>query len=199
MILLWSALAVAGPLQDRALIGQLDREVIALKQRVTYLEGQFATCTIDTSLVPVFSELRAVLSGTPARVTREGLSVRVTISHTELFGSGATAVREEADPMLDMLSTAIKVHPELRVTVAAYNDSALVPASLRKVVPSVWELTAMRAAIVVRVLVDKFGVPPSSLTAAGRGMQEPIQTDTDTELAEENRRVVFIFEPGMKP
>lgn len=195
----WLSFAFAGPLEDRALIGQLDREVIALKQRVAHLQTQVSTCTVDTSLSPVHAELRAVLAGRPVVVSREGLSVRVTVPHSELFGAGATTLREEADPVLDMLATAIKVHPEMRVTVAAYNDSPNVPSALRKVVPSVWELTALRASLVVRTLIERFEVPPQALTAAGRGVQEPLVADTDSELAVENRRVVFIFEPGKAP
>lgn len=199
MTLLWLSLALAGPLEDRALIGQLDREVIALKQRVEHLQSQLATCTVDTSLAPIYTELRTVLAGRPAVVSREGLSVRVTVPHSELFGAGAASLREEADPLLDLLATAIKVHPEVRVTVAAYNDSPNVPSALRKVVPSVWELTALRASLVVRTLIERFAVPPEVLTAAGRGVQEPVVTDTDSELAVENRRVVFILEPGKSP
>ncbi len=198
-MLLAVTLALAGTAEDRALIGQLDREVIALRQRIEHMEGQLRTCTVDKSLSSAFVELRAVLEGRPAVVGREGSAVTVTVLHSELFGAGAASVREEADPLLDLLATAIKMHPELRVTVAVYNDSAMVPSSLRKTVPSVWELTALRASLVVRTLVERFSVPPASLTAAGRGVQSPPTGASADELSAESRRVVFILESGASP
>ena len=199
MTLLVLAAALAGPVDHRALIGQLDREVIALRQRIAHMETQLATCSVDTTMPPVLAELRAVLDGRPAKVAREGLAVTVTVPHTELFGSAAYSLREEADPLLDLLSTAIKVHPELRVTVVAYNDTATVPTASRKAVPSVWELTALRASLVVRTLIERFDVPAASLTAAGRGVQAPLPVEAVPDVIVENRRVVFLFEPGVAP
>jgi chemotaxis protein MotB len=197
-MLLFVAVAAAGP-DDRALIGQLDREVIACRQRVEHLTEQLSGCSVEHDLAPLYAELRSVLGDQPAAVERFDDRVTVTVPFTVLFGAGGTSLREEADPLLDLIATAIRVHPELRVTVEAYNDSTMVPSALRKTVPSVWELTALRASLVVRTLADRFSVPASALTAAGRGVQPALASGADSDGTVENRRIVFILAPGATP
>jgi len=190
---------LAGPADDRALIGQLDRGVIALRQKIDHLQAQLETCGTDNIPPPVFVELRTVLAGQPATVARVGRTVTVTVAHGVLFGADGVAIREEAEPLLDLLATAVKLHPELRVTVEAHAESTTVPAALRKLAPTVWELTALRASFVVRALIEKFSVPAAVLTAAGRGVQAPISHDETPDGQALNRRIVFILQPGAAP
>lgn len=199
MILLVSALALATPADDRRLIGQLDREVIALKQKVELLSERLATCSTSDAVDPLFTELRTVLDGQHAVVSRAGPRTLVTVQLDELIASDGTRVREEADPILDLLATAMKVHPTSRVTLLAYGDGEPAPAALKKLGPSALELTAWRAALVARVLIERFEVPAAQLTAAGRGDQEPVASADTPEGRNLNRRLVVLFEPGAPP
>lgn len=204
-MILWSAglwqafvgLAFAGPAEDHVLIGQLDREVIALRQKVDRLEGALATCSTDTTPDPIFAELKSVLAGQPAVVTREGARVAITVPLDNFFASDARSMREEAAPLLDLVSMGLKLHPGVRVTVVVYYDNSTIPATFRKVLPTAWELTAWRAAALTRELIDQFGVPATQLTAAGRGDQDPVSTNDTPEGRYLNRRLVLILDPGV--
>lgn len=192
----WLLPALAGPAQDRALIGQLDREVIALRQKIEVLEERLRTCSTDTVPSPLYAELRGVLGGQPATLERAGKAVRVIVPLDTFFSPEGRELREEAAPLADLLATALKLHPEVRVQVQVHLDSGLIPPSLKKSFPTAWELSAWRAALLVRVLVERFEVPGWMLTAAARGDQEPVSTDGTPEGRQLDRRVVFFIEPG---
>lgn len=196
MILLALHLAQATPAEDRQLIGQLDREVIALKQKIELLNQRLATCSTSDAVDPLFTELKTVLDGQPVVVGRAGPRTLVTIPFAELIATDGARVREEADPILDLLATAMKVHPTAKVTLLAYGDGEPVPAVLKKLAPSALELTAWRAALVARVFIERFGVPAAQLTAAGRGDLEPVASADTPEGRNLNRRLVLVFEPG---
>ena len=195
----WMLAALAGPGDDRALIGQLDREVIALRQKVERLETQLATCSTDPTPDPAFVELRSLLKGHPATVTRDGRRTLVTVPLDTLFSPDGRDLRVEAEPTLDLFAMAMTLHPEWRVTVRVHLDSPTVPAPFKKQFPTAWELSAWRAAATVRVLIERFEVPAWMLTAAARADQEPTAADGTPEARSLNRRVIFIIEPGVSP
>ena len=202
--LLFSA-ALAGPAQDRALIGQLDREVIALRQRVALLQDSLTTCSVETAPDPLYTELLSVLAGQSAAVTREGRDTGVTVPVDVLFSAASLGLREEADPVLDLLATALRIHPDIDVWVQVFLDNGDPSPKLAKQYPTAWELSAARAAAVVRHLSEGFGVSPSRLSAIGRGDQLPVASNDTVEGRAANRRVLFLLKrrvsliPGPTP
>lgn len=186
--------ASAGPVEDRELIGQLDREVIALRQKVERLQSQLATCSTESAPDPIYSELRQVLQGHPAVVERRGRDTLVVISLDTLFAPDAVSLRQEAEPLLDLLSTGLKLHPDLTITAIAHVDSGSISPVLAKRYPTAWELSAGRAALVVREMVEGFGVSPHRFTAGARGDQEPVASNDTPEGRLLNRRIVFLLE-----
>ncbi|MSQ03117.1 MAG: hypothetical protein EXR71_14715 [Myxococcales bacterium] len=197
--MIWWALAALAAGEDPALIGQLDREVIALRQKVERLEEQLATCSTDTTPDPAFVELRSLLKGHPATVARDGRRTVVTLPLDTLFSPEGRDLRMEAEPTMDLFATAMSLHPEWRVTVRVHLDSPTVPPPFKKQFSSVWELSAWRAAATVGLLIERFSVPASMLTAAARADQEPASADGTPEARSLNRRVVFMIEPGASP
>ena len=199
MVLLAISPAWSGPAEDRELIGQLDREVIALHQKLDRMQTLLASCATSIDPTPLYGELVSVLQGQPATVRRLETGAAVTVPMDTLFSPDSTGLREEAGPVLDLLSTAFRVHPELRVTVEAYADNGTIPSPLRKLWPTAWELTAARAAAVTRVLVDRFSIPASQLVAAAHGDQDPVSTNDTPEGRQLNRRLVFTLQPRATP
>lgn len=193
----WLLPALAGPAQDRVLIGQLDREVIALRQKVQLLEERVQTCATGDPL-PIYGELSAVLAGQEAAVARSGRGVTVTIPLDTLFSPEGRELREEAAPLVDLVATALALHPDLRVTVVAH-AAGTIPASLKKQYPTQWEFSAWRASLVVRALIERFSVPAARLTAAARADVEADTSQATPDGSYKDRRIVFLIEPGGSP
>ncbi len=174
---------------DKALIRQLDREVIALKQRIALLEQQAGDCSTPGEPPAIYTELRQIFSGSPVQVERQGALVRATLPADLLFTSDGLHLREEAIFSLDLLATALKLHP-VTASVIGYTDSLSPPQSARKSWPTAWEWTAAQAALVVRELQDRFGVPPARLEVTGRGSTSLPGNEDTPEGRALNRRIV---------
>ena len=189
--------AGAGASTDRQLIGQLDREVIALKQKVKILEDRLAGCATGTETSPVYAELVQVFAGSPVTVDRAGVTTRVTLPGDVLFATGSITLRQEADFALDLLATALKLHPEVNVTLVGHTDADAPPRQLLKLYPTNWELSQARALAVARALADGHGVPYARFTVAGRAELEPLTGNDTPEGRATNRRVVAHLSPGL--
>lgn len=186
----------AGATSDRDLIGQLDREVIALKQKARYLEERLGGCATGGEAGPVYPELVQVFSGGPVQVDRAGGVTRVVLPGDLLFSGGSVAVREEASFALDLLATALKLHMEMNVLLVGHTDADPPAGSFRKLFPSNWELSYARALAVARALVEEHGVPYTRFTVAGRADLDPVTGNDTPEGRAANRRVVAHLTPG---
>lgn len=186
----------AGASSDRELIGQLDREVIALKQKVRYLEERLGSCSTGEDAGTVYPELVQVFSGGPVTVDRKGAKTLVTLPGDVLFSTTSVVIREEAGFAVDLLGTALQLHPEVSVLLVGHTDAEPPAGGLRKLFASNWELSYARALAVARALSERHGVPMSRITVAGRADQEPLTGNDTPEGRSTNRRVVAILTPG---
>lgn len=192
--------AHGGAASDRELIGQLDREVIALKQRVRHMESQLATCG-EGSGDPgtVYPELVQIFAEGPVTVERKGAHVLVTLPVDLVFSQNALTLRQEGEFALDLLATALKLHPDTRVMVVGHTDAEPVPAPLRRAFPTNWELSTARAGAVAGTLVQRFGLDPARLTVAGRADTQPLTAGDTPEGRATNQRIVVHIQPGGTP
>ena len=180
---------------DMALIQQLDQEVLAARERNRTLEEQLQHCGETGSTAEIFRELSQVLSGTEVELERDGPRTAVIIPSDMLFGSDGIEVRQEATMVLDLLATALKLHPGLSVMVLAHTDDQPVPRELRRLAPDHWALSTAQARAVALSLIINFGVEETRLSVAGRGSAAPRSpNDTPAERAR-NRRVVVVIGP----
>lgn len=186
----------AGAASDRALIGQLDREIIALKQKVKMLDQRLARCATGDETGAIYPELVQVFAGSPVTIERAGAATKVTLPGDVLFSQGSLSMREEAEFALDLLATALKLHMDVTVTMIGHTDSEPPPRQLLKLYPSNWELSTARALAVTRALVEGHGVPYTRFTVAGRADLDPVTGNDTPEGRATNRRVVALLSPG---
>jgi len=120
---------------------------------------------------------------------REGADwVEIELDSEFLFATGsAELTRGAAVPLGEVAETITKMAAELPVRIEGHTDDRPI-ATARY--PSNWELSAARAAAVVRVLSDA-GIAASRLSAIGFGDARP-RSDNATEAGRrDNRRVVI--------
>ena len=123
-------------------------------------------------------------------VERTRFWVAVEMKSGMLFPSGSAELDQAADPVLIKLAEAVRQMPSNPVLIEGHTDN--VPISNRQF-PSNWELSAARAASVVRRLIE-YGVAPSRLAAVGYGEYHPV-ADNGTEAGRyRNRRVVMVLQ-----
>lgn len=188
--------------RDDDRIAQLDREVIAAKERIKLLEARLEECGTSVATAgpdPIFPELVQVYAGTGVQVKRKGGRTLVIIPSDTLFAWETGTLREEGAFVLDLAATALGLHPEHSVLVTAHTDGQPPPKSLVKRYPTDWELSLGLAWMVGNALMTTYKVEPHRVTLAGRGNADPNDTDDTPESRAQNRRVVLTISPGKYP
>ncbi len=171
---------------DRSLIAQLDREVIALRQTIARLERERDACGSVTPPA-VFRDLLQLFPTGPMTVAREGAAVTVTFPGDVLF-TGTSTLREEALPSLDLFAEVLKANPDVRVTVTGHVDGVRDP----------WGRSAAQAAVVATALVERFGITPERVGVAALGATHPITPGDTPEGRALNHRVVIVVSDAVR-
>ncbi|MSQ04108.1 MAG: hypothetical protein EXR71_19835 [Myxococcales bacterium] len=177
---------------DSSLIKQLDSEVIALRQRIKMLEKH---CGNDQPPPLFYAELSQVFQGTPVTVGRRGSRALLTFRVDDLLVADSMTVREEIQPLLDLLATSLTVNPSTNAIIIGHTDGSPAPLALRARYPTAWDWSLAAAHALGDQLVRRYGVQPSRLTMAARAQWEPVAGSDTPEGRASNRRVVIqLFE-----
>lgn len=113
----------------------------------------------------------------------------VTLSEQVTFNVGEANLLEEYRPAIQRLAEFIASKPDYDVTVTGHTDDS--PINTARF-PSNWELSAARAVIVARFLVDQ-GLNPQRVIAQGRAEWQPVYPNDTPEHKQANRRVEIIL------
>lgn len=117
-------------------------------------------------------------------ITPQG--VAINLKGAVLFDLGSTELKPQALPLLTKLAGKLKDLP-YRISVEGHTDDLPIH-TLR--FPSNWELSAARAARVVRFFIQQ-GIPKGRLQAVGFADTQPKVPNTSPENRAKNRRVVI--------
>lgn len=177
------------------MVGQLNREVTALRQTVIALEYEAATCRDGRAGPdPLYQELHQVLGRTEVVVSRTGRKTQVTFPADHLFGVDELSLRQEAEMTLDMIATAVDLHPNYRIEIEGHTDDMGVPPALRSRFDNPYLFSFARAyALASRLLRD--GVDPARMAIIGRGRAQPVASNDTDSGRRANRRVVMYLSP----
>lgn len=179
------------------LVGQLNREVTALRQTVTALEYEATNCRDGRAGPdPLYQELHQVLGQTEVQVARQGRITELTFPAAHLFGIDELSLRQEAEMTLDIMATALNLHTGYRVDIEGHTDDRGVPIELRRRFDNAFVFSAARAwALGARL--QREGVDPSRISIIGRGSARPVDSNDTDAGRRANRRVVVYLVPEM--
>lgn len=121
--------------------------------------------------------------------------VFISLSDGMLYKTGSYEVQPSAERVLSKLAKIINDYEDYDVLVEGHTDN--VPYKGSGVIKDNWDLSAMRATSVVRILQDKFGVDPARMTAGGRSEYNPKTTNETVEGKAANRRTVIVVMPKL--
>ena len=160
--------------EQRQIVTQLDREVIALKERNQRLSEQLEHCDDVSAPDAVYTELRQLLSETEAEVIREGSTTLLVVPGGLLFSPKSIRIRQEAAMVLDLLSVVLAKHQGRPVRVVGHVSNGSLSSQTRRKFPTHWELAAAQSAALVRHLVETHQLDASRFVVASRGSVEPV-------------------------
>jgi chemotaxis protein MotB len=120
--------------------------------------------------------------------------VYVDISDKMLFKSGSWDVTEQASEVLGKVAKVLTSQPDIEFIVEGHTDNV---AFRKGELDDNWDLSTKRATSVVRILQQKYGVPPAHMTAAGRGEYLPIAPNDSKDGKATNRRTRIVIIPQL--
>ncbi len=112
-----------------------------------------------------------------------------------LFGSSRASIKESGLGILKKVGEALQQIKDKHIQVQGHTDSRPIRWELQGRYPTNWELSAARAATIVRYLIDEVGIDPGRLSAAGYAFHQPLANNDTPEGQKENRRVEFALLP----
>ncbi|MDR1001035.1 MAG: OmpA family protein [Clostridiales bacterium] len=113
----------------------------------------------------------------------------VSLNDTMLFDLGSADIKLESRQRLVSIGEALNAL-ENYIRVEGHTDNLPIHSER---FASNWELSAMRATTVVRLMADSANVPPDKLSAVGYGEYKPIADNSTNEGRAANRRVDIIL------
>lgn len=127
-------------------------------------------------------------------VNVEKTVVFISISDKLLFKSGSYNVTDKAYTVLEKIARVINDQPEMEVMIEGHTDSTPIK---RNIIQDNWDLSALRATSITRILQYKYGVKPERLIAAGRSQYIPLAPNDTAENKAINRRTKIIIMPKL--
>ena len=127
-------------------------------------------------------------------VNVEKTVVFISISDKLLFKSGSYNVTDKAYTVLEKIAKVVNSQPEMDVMIEGHTDATPIK---RAIVQDNWDLSALRATSITRILQYKYGVQPQRLIAAGRSQYIPLAPNDTKENKAINRRTKIIIMPKL--
>jgi chemotaxis protein MotB len=121
-------------------------------------------------------------------VTRDGLVIRL-LTDKLLFASGSATVEPGGRGLLAKVGSLLRAENQHEIRVRGFTDPVPIHTAA---FPSNWELSAGRAASVVRAFADA-GVSPERLEAVGRAALDPLSSNATALGRARNRRVEVLL------
>jgi chemotaxis protein MotB len=118
--------------------------------------------------------------------------VHVSMEDKLLYKTGSAKLGPEGKDALTHLAGVLSGYPNLKIIVLGNTDDVKFKNGMDN-----WTLSTERANGVVRVLKDEGKLDPMRLTAAGKGMYNPVAENTTEEGRSKNRRTDIILNPDL--
>lgn len=117
----------------------------------------------------------------------------IEIGGDVLFASGSADLTRDGKTLVRDIGMVLVRFPDYRIRVEGHTDDRLIGSSLKAKFESNWELSAARAATVVRFMADNLQVDPTRFEVAGYGKHRPIADNATEEGRANNRRVEVVI------
>lgn len=181
----------------------LRRDVAVCERKLSEMLGQKVRIRdeidqMKSSYDALVSDLRQQIENKEVTIDRLEEKLSITFLDRILFGSGRTAITPQGQAVLKKVGETLKTVKGRKIQVVGHTDSLPIVPEYRHIIPSNWELSAVRAAAVIRFLQEDAGLETRNVELVGRSYYDPV-ADNETESGRaRNRRVNIVLAPGTR-
>jgi len=176
--------------RNEELSAQMEKLAAEREEAARLLEEQ------ESNREELIRRLQREIDEKSVRISMMEDQLRVELLDRLLFASGSAELTPEGKEILGRIAPTLKEAGDQQIRVIGHTDAVPVGPSLKARYPSNWELSAARAAAVVRVLQWGFGIPPERMSVEGVAQYRPLKVGGDEKVRKENRAVEIVLAPA---
>lgn len=151
---------------------------------------------LDDTKKSIETSLKDEISAKGVEIQQAEDKLKVVLLDKVLFDSGSIEIKEDGKKLLLILADTLRKNKTNHIVVQGYTDNIPLGEKLRRRFPSNWELSAARAASVVRFLQEKGNLDPERLSIKAYGSRCPVASNRTEEGRAQNRRIEIILGPS---
>ncbi len=119
--------------------------------------------------------------------------LRITLPVENLFNPGEFKLNSKGRSLIKKTAEIINRIENTEIAVEGHTDNEKIGPTLKKTIPTNWELSSLRSVEVVKFLQDSCGIEPSRLSSVAYGQTRPVADNSTPEGRQKNRRIdIFI-------
>ena len=169
-----------------------------INREITELRGDRARLAMEVNELKqnyeaAIAELRGNLQNKEVIIDQLEEQLSITVVEKVLFEFGKSSLTTEGKEILREIGKALQNTNATKVCVVGHTDPVPIHEDYQYKYPSNWELSAARAAAVVRYLQDEEGIDPVRLEVVGRASYDPTASNETAEGRALNRRVQILI------
>jgi len=179
-------------IEKAQLIDRIKETEAGARELTVAMEEAKRTVQIQQQLI---TSLKQEVATGHVKITQLGSRTTIRLKDNILFDSGEALIKPSGIAVLKKIGKTLQTIRDKRIQVEGHTDSRPLRWEYREKFPTNWELSAARAAIIVRYLIDNVGIDATRLSAVGYGLYQPIASNDSPEGQQANRRVEFALLP----
>lgn len=119
----------------------------------------------------------------------------LTVADQTMFDAGTALVTRKGREVIGLTAGAFAKYPDIDIAVVCHTDNT--PPSKKSNSRDNWEFSAVRAAVITRVLTNEFFLNANQVSATGRGEFQPKGSNETKEGRAQNRRIEMVVSVKM--
>jgi chemotaxis protein MotB len=151
------------------------------------------------------STYEALVSSLKEQIEKQEVTIKdfqegITLTFVDriLFEFGKADITPEGKRILEKVGEVLKNIKGKKIRVTGHADNIPIHPNYKFKFPTNWELSAARAASVVRYFQEETGLDPKDMEAVGRSFYQPVASNEIKEGRDRNRRVEIFIAPKME-
>lgn len=168
---------------------QKKKSIIKLQNKVIRL--------LDDTKKTIATSLKEEIEAEEIELVELEDTLKVVFIDKILFDSGSVEINQKGQKILLVVADSIRAHKDQNLLVEGHTDNTPLSPALKERFPSNWELSAARAAAVVRFIQKVGQLQPERLSARGYSYYRPVASNQIKEGRHQNRRIEIILGPSM--
>lgn len=164
------------------------KSVIKLQDKVIRL--------LDDTKKTIATSLKEEIAAQEIELVEMEDILKVVFIDKILFNSGSVEINQKGKTILLVVADSVRGHNDQNIMVQGHTDNRPLGPTLKERFPSNWELSAARAAAVVRFLQKEGRLKPEKLSALGYSYFRPVASNETIEGRHQNRRIEIILSPS---